>query len=189
MDPVSLSLAATAGGGALSAFSSIMSGNAKAAQANYQAGVAQVNATIAKQNADYATQAGEVEAQQGGMKTRAQVGQTIATQGAGGLALGSGSQASVVQSEREVGAEDVSIIRSNAAKRAYGYQVEAMQDTSQAELFKMTATDAKTAGIIGAFSSILGTAGSVSSKWMQGNAAGLFGSKAGGAPDATAFVS
>lgn len=177
-DPVSIiaigSTVASVAGGVVSAIGSKQAGDSKAAMYNYQAGVAQLNTQIAKQNADYAINAGEVEAQQSGMKTRAIVGTTLAQQGASGLAVGTGANAKVVQSEKEVGEEDVGIIRSNAAKRAYGYEVEATQATAQGGLDTMAASDAKSAGDINAISSLLGTAGSVSSKWIQGNKVGLF---------------
>lgn len=177
-DPLSLtaiSLGASALGGATSAVSSIMGGNSQAAQFQYQSGIAAQNALIAKQNANYATAAGEVSAQQSGMKTRFQLGQTTAQQGAGGLAVGSGSNQRVVDSEREVGTEDQALIRSNAAKQAYGYEVTAAQDTAQSQMYTQAASGAKTAGEIGAFGSILGTAGSVSSKWLQASQSGAFG--------------
>lgn len=184
MDPVTLSavaLGSSIAGGGVSALGSIMGGQSKAAAYQYQAGVAQINQQIAKQNADYAIAAGEVEAQEAGMKTRAQIGETTAQQGAGGLAIGSGSNARVVQSEAEIGAENVGIIRSNAAKRAYGYEVEAVQEQAKGQLDRMAASSAKTAGYIGAASSLLSTGGSVASKWIQGSQVGIFGKTAGDA--------
>lgn len=182
-------MGASGSGGLISAVGSIMSGNAQAAAYQYQAGVAQINKQIADQNADYARYAGEVEAQQGGMKTRALLGTTVAQQGAGGLAIGSGSQGRVTDSIREVGAEDVGIIRSNAAKRAYGYEVEAAGQQAQIGLDQMAASQAKTAGYINAFSSILGAGGSVASKWSQAGSAGIFGGSDSGLSGMKGIVS
>ncbi|MBZ5616241.1 MAG: hypothetical protein LAO23_19710 [Acidobacteriia bacterium] len=177
-DPVSLSvigMAASGASGAVGAFGAISGGNSQAAMYNYQAGIANLNSQIAKQNADWAVASGEVEAQQSGMKSRFQQGTTIAQQGAGELAIGSGSNARVVQSEKELGAEDQALIRSNAAKKAYGYEVESVQQEAQANLDTMAAKNAKTAGYLDAFKSILGAAGSVGSKWSSANTAGVFG--------------
>lgn len=177
-DPASLatmSLAASGTSGGISALGSIMGGQSQASMFQYQSGIAAMNAEIAKQNADYAVAAGEVSAQESGMRTRAQIGQTIATQGAGNLAVGQGSNARVVNSELALGQEDQALIRSNAAKQAYGYEVTAAQDTAQSQLDTQAASNAKTAGIISGIGSLLGTAGSVSSKWLTATQSGAFG--------------
>lgn len=177
MDPVSLaavSIGASAAGAGVSAFGSIFKGNADASMYNYKAGVAQVNAQIAKQNADFATFVGEEKAQQEGMKTRAQIGETKATQGAGNLDVNSGSNLAVRQSEQEIGEYSQAVIRSNAAKQAYGYQIEALGDTEEAKLDTYAASESKQAGTIGAISSILGGVSSVSSKWSSAKQSGIF---------------
>lgn len=176
-DPVtlaSISIGGSAAGAGVSAFGSIFKGNADASMYNYKAGVATVNAQIAKQNSDYATFVGEEKAQQEGMKTRAEIGQTKATQGAGNLDVNSGSNLAVRESEQEIGEYSQAVIRSNAAKQAYGYQVEALGDTEEAKLDTFAASNSKTAGDIGAISSILGGASSVSSKWLQASQSGIF---------------
>ena len=65
-------------------------------------------------------------------------------------------------------------IRSNAAKVAFDYDTKSVMDLNQATLDTMAGANAKTAGEISAASSILGTVGSVSSKRLQGNQAGLW---------------
>lgn len=182
MDPViltAISIGTTALGAGVSAFGSMKSGEAQAGMYNYQASIAKVNQQIAKQNADYALAAGEVEAQRSGMKTRAQIGETRAIQGASGLDVNTGSAARVRTSEAEIGLQDQALIRSNAARRAYGYEVEGEQQKSQASLYGMAAENASSAGKIGALSSILGGASSVSSKWLQASQIGV-GSGGGG---------
>lgn len=178
MDPVTLtaiSVGATVAGGATGALGSLISGDANQKMYQYQAAVAKMNQQIAKQNAGFALATGEVQAQQMGMKTRAVIGQTKADQGASGLDVNSGSTTKVRESEAEVGAEDAATIRSNAARKAYGYEVTAAQDEAQGKLDIMAGENAKTSGEIGAFSSILGAVGSVSSKWLTGTQQGIFG--------------
>jgi hypothetical protein len=160
-------LGAAALGGVVSAFGNYQQGQASAAEATYQAGVAQMNQQIAQQNANYALYAGEVQAQQQGIKTAQQIATTKAEQGAGGLDVSSGSNALVRQSEYNVGQEDIALIRSDAAKRAYGYQVEGVQYGAQASLDKYAASESKIAGTTAAIGSILGGASSVSSKWLS----------------------
>lgn len=179
-DPASLSvtagvgIAANVGGSILGAFGSEEAGQAQAAQYKYQQGVALVNAQIAQQNASYATATGEVEAQQSGMATRAQIGATQAQQGASGLDVNRGSTVDVRASEADIGAENQAVTRSNAARAAYGFEVQGVQATAQAAVYGMQATQALTAGDIGAASSLLGGAGSVSSKWIQAKQVGAF---------------
>lgn len=179
MDPVTAiavgGMAASAIGGVVSAVGSEQSGNAQKSMYDYQAGITSLNAQVSKQNASYALATGEVEAQQSGMQTRAQIGETKAIQGASGLDVNSGSGATVRSSEADIGAENQAVIRSNAAKRAYGYEVEATQATAQGQVDVMAGQNAQSAGQIGAISSILGGASSVSSKWLQANQQGIPG--------------
>lgn len=167
-------------GGAVSAIGSIMSGNAQSAYYTYQAQVARMNANIATQNAAYETQLGEVQAEQKGLGIRAQISQTRAAQGAGGLDLQSGTNAQVRESEQQIGMFDQSMIRYNAARRAYGEQIQSLGYQTQAQLDTMAASTSKTAGELGAFTSVLGAAGSFSSKWLQGQQVGMFGGTSGG---------
>lgn len=161
--PIALAgLGASLAGGAASAIGAGSAATAQSSMYNYQAGVAQ-------QNEQFALNAGESQAAQQGMKTRAQVGQTIAAQGASGFRVGSGTNAGVVSSEQSLGQEEQTTVRSDAAQKAYGYAV-------QSSLDKSAAANASEAGEIGIASSILGTVGSVSSKWMQGSQQGLFSS-------------
>lgn len=176
-DPGTLALASlvsTGAGGITNAIGSLFGGSAQSNMYQYQAGIAAMNAQIAKQNASYDLAVGEVQAQQSGMKTRAVLGATRAAQGASGLDLNTGTAVQVRASEAELGAEDMALIRSNAAKRAYGDEVEAVQDTAQSQLDTYAASNARTAGMIGAFSSVLGAGGSVASKWSQFSTAGVF---------------
>lgn len=169
-DPFTLAaigIGSAAAGGLVGAFGQASGGQAQAGMYNYQAGVAQINQKIALQNADYQRTVGEVQAQQSGMATRAKVGETKVEQSASNLDINSGSQALVRESETSLGQYDQSVIRANAARRAYGYEVEATQQEAQGSLYKMAGKNAKTAGSISAVSSILGAAGSVSSKWLQ----------------------
>lgn len=161
-------------GGILSAFGAEKSGQAQQQMYNYQAGVAQINAQIDKQNADYALNQGEQQAIQYGMKEREQFGQIRASQGASNIDVNSGSAARVQSSDRAVGAIDTTQIRSNAAKVAYDYDVKSTMDLNQATLDTMAGVNAKTSGDISAMSSVLGTVGSVSSKWLQGRQVGMF---------------
>ena len=175
-----MALAATVMSGITSAAGAAYTGMSQSAMYNYQAGVAQMNAEIAKRNAAYETALGEVQAQQQGMKTRATISQTRAIQGASGLDVNTGSGASVRESEFQLGGYDQQVIRAGAARRAYGFEVEASQDKAQAGAYRSAASNSEVSGMLGAFTSILGAGSSFGSKWMQGKALGLWGNS----PDA-----
>jgi hypothetical protein len=166
-------------GGMLSAYGAAQSGAAQQNMYNYQSQVATINANIDRQNAEYALNQGEQEAQQYGLKAAQQRGQIIANQGASGIAIGSGSSAAVVASQGQLTRMDLTQIRSNAAKTSYDYTVKATDDTNQATLDVLAGDNAKVAGDISAASSILGTVGSVSTKWLQGNTAGMWATTGG----------
>lgn len=175
----SVGMGASLAGGLVSAFGNIMSGNAQQQMYNYQAQVARINSTIDLQNAEYAINQGEQEAQITGLKGGQQRGAIIAGQGASGIAIGSGSSADVVASQSTINRMDMTQIRANASKTAYDFQVKSTMDTNQATLDVVAGNNAKTAGEIGAASSILGSVGSVASKWSAGTASGLFSSGGG----------
>jgi hypothetical protein len=162
-----LAIGASVAGGAVGAFGSLMSGQAQSAMYNYQGGVAQVNATLANQDATYAESVGGVEEVNAGLKGRQQFGATRAGIGAGNVSTTTGSGGDVLKSETEITQQNEATIASNTAKRAYGFQVKAAEDTAQGTAYDAAASTSETSGDIGAISSVIGGAGSVSSKWMQ----------------------
>jgi hypothetical protein len=168
-------LGASLAGGLLSAFGAKKSGESQQQMYDYQAQVARINSQIDLQNRDYALNQGEIQASQYGMKAAQTFGAIRAAQGASNLDVNSGSAALVQGSERRVASIDMTQIRSNAAKVAYDYSTKSAMDLNQSTLDTMAGVNARTAGNISAASSILGTAGSVSSKWLQGKQAGLWG--------------
>lgn len=162
-DPISImtmiSMGAAAAGGGISAFGRMQEGAATAEMYKYKAAVAQ-------QNAAYQRAAGEVAAQRAGMKSRFEMGQALAAQGASNLDVARGSAPLVRQGMQDVARQEQDIIRSDYARRAWGEEAEAKLDVA-------AGTQAKKAGYIGAVSSILGAASSVSDKWLTGRAAGM----------------
>jgi hypothetical protein len=172
MDPVSIGL--TIAGTGLNVFGALSEGKSKSSMYNYQAGVAELNARIAKQNRDYALSKGEFEAGRYGLKARQTFGAIRTGQAASGFRLDSGSNKDVAESAHELAKIDLATIRSNAAREAYGYEVEAASQQNQASLYKMAAADAKKGSAFKAVASLISGATSVASKWTQGTTAGLF---------------
>lgn len=179
VDPVTLGtigLISTIAGGAVSAGGALLGAQSQAAMYRYQAGVAQQNAQIAKNNAGYALQSGEQQAAQSGMASRARLGGIVTGQAASGFDVNSGTNTKVQQGQQLIASTDQTIIRSNAAKRAYDFDVGATQAEEQAGAYGSAADNSLLAGTISAAGSIIGTAGSVSGKWLQGIQSGLFSS-------------
>ena len=168
-------LGATAGGGILSAFGALSSGIANKEMYDYQSSIAKMNQQIDQQNAEFATQTGEQQATISGMKTGQQIATTKVAQASSGFDVNSGSNKQVRESEAKVGAIDTDIIRSNAAKTAYGFEVQGAVAGAQSSVYSIAGDNALVAGGIGATSSILGAASSVSSQWLKGQQVGLWG--------------
>lgn len=172
-----VSMGATALGGGVAAYGAMEKGKSNAQMYNYKAGVAQINQQLAEQNADYQLRAGEIKAQHSGMKTAQQVGAIRAAQSGSNLDINSGTVAQVRESQHDIGIHDQETIRANAARAAYGYEIEAVKYKTEQGMNLTAAKQSKRAGTIDAIASLLGTAGSVSGKWMQGSQAGMWGSK------------
>lgn len=157
-----------------SALGQIASSQAQSASAKYNSQIAANNAQIATQNATFAGQEGEGQAAQSQARTRATEGAILATQGAAGIDVNKGSAVDVRASEAQKGMLDAMTIRSNAARKAYGFQTEAASDRAQSELDREQAHNDKTAGYIGAATSVLGGVAGGAQKgafdsWLGGN--------------------
>ena len=160
---------ATGAGSLLSAFGSLSSGSANQSMYNYQSGIANLNQQIDLQNATFATQQGEQQAQQAGLKQATQMGQIKVSQASSGFDVNSGYNKQVQDSQRHLNQLDTDVIRSNAARTAYGYTEQATVAGAQAQLYSQAGANAMSAGEIGAASSILGGVSSVSSEWLKYN--------------------
>lgn len=167
-----IGMASSLAGGIFGAEGAEEQGAATQAMYNYQSGVATMNAQIAQNDANYATAAGINQGQQTGIQLGQQVGQTKAAFGAGNIT--GGSQTNVVKGETEYGQQQEANVAANAAKQTYGYKVAAAGQTAQAGADIVAGQNAMAAAQIGATSSILGSIGSVSSKWAQSYQSGIF---------------
>jgi hypothetical protein len=152
-------------GGVVSAIGAIKQGQAQADAANYQAQVARNNEVIALQQANITRQDGAIKAQQQDQKSAQTLGTQKAVLGASGVDVESGSAREVIASQNELARLDALTVQSNAERKAWGYDVEAANQKSQQTLYKMQASNAREAGYLNAFSSLLGGFGKVASKW------------------------
>jgi hypothetical protein len=178
-DPVTMmagvGLAGSIGSSVMGGVGANYAAKAKAGQYNYQAGIARVNQRVQEQNADFASQSGEIEGVQTGLKHRALLGKIKATQGASGIDVNSGTNLDVYAGAQTIARMDQENVARNAMQKVRAYKSAAWSEGEQANLYDVAARNATKEGKIGVLSSIVGGASSVSSKWLQGNQAGVWG--------------
>ena len=135
-------MGASAGMSAMSAIGTAWSqANAMKAKGVYDQSVADTNAKIATLQSKQTLEAGDIMASRQNLKTQATVGAIRAQQGASGVDVASGSSALVRNSVQTVGAMDELTIRNNAARAAWGFQTQAIQDTYEGQFAHMTASN------------------------------------------------
>lgn len=147
------SLAASAGAGVMGALGNIWSGKASKEMAEYKGAVGLINAKQARLQGQAISDAQR-------RKTSGLIGQQHALQGASGVDVGSGSPVDVRASSAALGELDALTILNNAETKALGFQQQRQLDLAAGEA-------GETAGYIGAATSLLGAAGSVSDKWLR----------------------
>lgn len=103
------------------------------ARGEYEASVARTNATLARLQAKQTLEVGDVEAARINQKNRQIEGSILAAQGASGVSVSSGSAALVRNAVRNAGAFDELTVRNNAARRAWGFETEAIQGKSKSD--------------------------------------------------------
>ena len=130
--------------GAFGAGNSLATGYSQAqaikAAGSYQAAIAETNASMANVESEQTLEQGDIAASRKNLETREAVGAELAKQGASGVSVGSGSAALSRAGTNLVGTTDELTIRNNARRAAFGYQVQATQDTYQAKFARMTAS-------------------------------------------------
>jgi hypothetical protein len=166
-----IGLAAGIGGGILNAAGQYGSMEAQSANAAYQAQIARNNAVIAQRNANMDLQAGETAEVNRGLKTRAQVGATLAAQGASGIDVNTGSFVGTRRAVSEIGALDALTIRSDTAKKVYADQTQASNYEAEAGLLQNESEEASDLAPVAGLGSALSSASSLGGsyfKYLQG---------------------
>lgn len=166
-------LGASALGAGLKIFGGITGAGSARAAADFQAQVAKNNMQIARSNASIAKQQGEIAATNEGLRGRATAGAISAAQGASGVDMNSGSAVGVRASSAALSQLNAMTIKSDSARRAYGFDLEAQEYHSQMRLAKASRpTFLQT--ILGIGGSVLGSASSMASQGMALDQAGAF---------------
>jgi hypothetical protein len=152
-------LVATAVAGGISAYSSYQQGQV-------QKKVAENNAVMAGYAAEDAQRRGELDAQRIQRETSQLSGRQRGLMAARGLDLGAGTPSEILDQTDFFGETDVGTARLNAAREAWGYRAEGQSQLAQGRA-------AAQQGNLEAFSTLLGTAGSVADRWSRRPKAGL----------------
>lgn len=155
------SLGASIIGGGIQAVGAMQSGEASMEAAQYRAGVAQRMATSALDQ-------GGSEVQRYGYKVGQIKGQQRAGYAASGVRTDWGSAADVAESTDKMGRLDEATIMYNAALKAAGLQEQGTLNLMEGESRQREAN-------YRAIGSVLGSANSVSDRWMNFSRAGVFG--------------
>lgn len=161
LDPVSLAVISVGLAGA----SAYQAASTQEATANYQAKVADNNAQVARWQAADAEARGNTAAANVRRKYAAMAGSQRASLAARGLDISDGSANAMLQDTAYFGAVDEATTRTNAAREAWGYQVQGSNFASSAAASRAQADAANP--LLSAGMSMLGTATSVAGKWYS----------------------
>jgi len=147
----------------------LMQGMGKKAEANAQADQLRQNALFLRQSADDAESRGRHEADWQRQETQQLIGTQRTSQAASGGEVNTDSNALMQQDTAQLGELDALTISNNAAREAYGYNVEATSNEQNAKRIKKAGKNAVLTSVIG------GALGGVSGDTFSG----LFGGGAG----------
>lgn len=148
-------------GAAAGAYSAAAQADAQKKSLDYQAQVAANNAKIAAWQRSDQLQQGEVEAHAAMQKQGALLSAQRASLAANGVdATDSGSALDLLASTKFLGAQDVNTIQSNAARKAWGYDVVGSNDNASSTLdsWKASMINPAASGAIAGTTSLLGSA-------------------------------
>lgn len=157
----------------IAAIAMVAAGAATGAYAQYKAGqvqneMAKRNAAMARQAAADAKERGAREEEKVRRRTSALIGRQRAIIGGSGLSLESGSALNVLADTEMLGELDAQTVQNNAAREAFGYEVQAQNFVFEGEL-------AEFAGNWGAVSTLFQGAGQA----LSMRASGIGGKKGG----------
>jgi len=175
-EPISLTAAISLGATALSTGLGVMgmvqqqnaqaqAASAAQAQARYQAQVAQQNQELARRQEADALQRGQVAEENRRRLTAQQIGQQRAGLAAQGTDF-TGTETDILGDTAAAGELDARTVRANAAREAYGYQVQGMGYANEAGLqYTRAANSTYAPNYLGAGASLLAGASTLSDKW------------------------
>lgn len=151
----------------MGAAGAVQEGRAAQASANYSAKVADMNAKISERQARDAVERGQQEEQQQRMKTSQVIGQQKAAMAANGVDLGFGSPLDTLVDTATIGELDALTIRTNTYREERDIRQQGANNTAQASAFRAEGANARKAGSMSAFGTILGGGARAYSNYKQ----------------------
>lgn len=153
-------------------------GRAEAEAYKAQAAVNEQNAKLADVAAENARQQGMVEEERSDKQFDQLKGSQKATMAANGLDISSDTMSNLLQDTSHQKAVDATWIRREAQMKKWGFQSEKVQHLRDADQNKAAAKNAKKAGKMNAFSTLLSTAASVGMSYSNLRGTGSSATKA-----------
>ena len=163
-----LAMAATgfqAGGALMGTIGSYNQSKASKASFEYQAAVERNNAVLAQQQSADAIRRGQSAEGNARLRAAQTMGAQRARLAANGVALDEGSALNLLQDTEYMSGVDALTIRDNAAREAWGFQVQGQNATNNAQLLATRAGNERPALSLAA--GLLSGAGSVADGWMR----------------------
>ena len=154
-----LMTALTVGSTLLGAVGAVQAGQATAASNQYNAQIQDMNATLAERRAKDAERRGELEEQKKRQQVAQISGQQRVAMAANGVDLSFGSPLDTLVDTAVAGELDALTIRSNAAREAYDYRVDAVNKRAGASMSRASADNAITGSYLNAGGTVLAGAG------------------------------
>lgn len=155
---------------AIGAVSGLMQGQQQAANDKAQAAALTTNAAYLNRAANDARYRGLVDADTQRLQTQQLIGTQRAAMAANGGVVDEGSNALITQDTAQFGELDALIISNNAAREAYGYDVQAEGNLRNASTLRKNAKRAPISSMLG------GAIGGLGSAFSSGRMGDLFGS-------------
>lgn len=159
---------------AFGAGSGLLQGLQGQAQAKQQAAELTMNAAFLNNAAADARARGRIESDQARVDTQQVIGAQRAAQAANGGEVNSGSNALLQQDAAQFGELDALIISNNAAREAYGYDVQADANRRNARQLKKNARSNLISSVLG------GAVGGLGQAYSSGSLGSLFSGGLGG---------
>lgn len=180
---VPVATALMAAGAVAGAYGAYQSSAAAQAQSNFAAQQAEYNAQIAEYQRQHALAQGGAEAIKAQREAQRLRGAQVARLAGNGLDISSGSALALLDDTDFFSQQDAYMIRNNAARAAWGHQVEGQSLTATANMYRAAADAEKP--WLSAGASLLGSAGQFAAMGAFSGGGGLnkvAGTSAAGAP-------
>jgi hypothetical protein len=139
----------------------------------YQSAVARNNAIIAERAATNARERGAEAARQSDVKTKQLIGRQRAVLASNGVLVDQDSALDITSDTAALGRMDALTLKGNAEREAIGYETQAGNYQSEAQMALLKGDAAYAAGVYGGNTTLLSGIGTVAARWYSFKKEGL----------------